>query len=147
MKVDLIEAVSTVVESPPFRNTLGQNDASTKSREITLDDLISLQASDGFFVLHKPSSVLDRFQSHYNDNIRNEITLCLQMAGRTENRDTISRICDTILMIVFIQAHYPESSRLWELVIRKARGWILSQVSNNEEVAKNLEQIAQDNAR
>jgi hypothetical protein len=135
------------VKSSNMLRSFDQNNASTTSREITLDILISLQASEGFFVLHKPSPLWDRFQSQDNVKIENEIILCLQMAGCSGNKDTTSRIFDTILIIVFIQAQYPESAGLWELVVRKARSWILSQVSSNEEVAKNLEQIAHDNVR
>ncbi|KAK2803536.1 hypothetical protein FQN50_006971 [Emmonsiellopsis sp. PD_5] len=43
---------------------------------------------------------------------------------QTSTRVTIQpALFDTILAITYIQAHYPESSGLWELVVRKARAW------------------------
>src|SRR5262249_5941278 len=52
-------------------------------------------------------------------------------------------IRDTVLIVVFIEAQFPESTELWELVIQKARGW-LEQLCDTEEL-RILEQIAGDN--
>jgi hypothetical protein len=52
-------------------------------------------------------------------------------------------IRDTVLIVAFIKAHYPDSAELWELVVLKARGWV--ERLSDPEVLRSLEQIARDN--
>ncbi|KAK2747367.1 hypothetical protein FQN55_005116 [Onygenales sp. PD_40] len=72
--------------------------------------------------------------SGYASSLESERNIIIQpataaTADASEPHQTSTRVTiqpalfDTILAITYIQSQYPESSGLWELVVRKARAW------------------------
>jgi len=112
----------------------------------TLDTIIGLQSSSGYFIV--PSTrlrshilsyftpgVIGKLKKHSNQS---------ELLFRWRHRNP--EIVYTILIIIFIEVQYPESLELCELVIQKARSWLLEQLKSNETLNE-LEEIARDEMR
>jgi len=99
-------------------------EAGTSSRDITLDDLIDLQTSSGSFIPSKAAFRL-RLLCHFSPKVIEKTDQYLQdaidWARWSVKKMQHTAIRDTVLIIVFIKVQYPISTKLWELVILKAR--------------------------
>lgn len=109
-------------------------EASTKSTHCsppTRDSIIDLQTSSGYFSFTDatiPTNILNCFTADVDRKLREHLGSGRRIFFRHKN------FINTILIIIFVESHYPESSELYELVIQKARGWLRKQLRNNEKL-------------
>jgi Vault protein inter-alpha-trypsin domain/von Willebrand factor type A domain len=113
-----LESVAAI-DIPPFG-----------SEPISLMDVIDQQSHMGYFNLR--GFVRETVFSNFPYQLLNHMLRLLtgKNGDKTRHRYLTLRkwrailVCETIIVIFYIENHYASSSELWELVIRKARDWV-----------------------
>ncbi len=114
-----------------------------------LHRLIDCQAIDGHFEI-----VLNDFRhyilTHFNSGVEaailDHLTSAQGFLQSCTYQDKAYRVFKTLLIVVFIEATYPDSAELWDLVVREAGRWLASELSDPR-LLKTLKQLAKDNIR
>jgi hypothetical protein len=102
----------------------------------SLMDLIHQQSWEGFFNIQGavretvlsnfPFKLLDWMQQLFTGDNRKKTRETNALASKSKS----DLLCETIIVIFYIENEYASSSELWDLLVRKAREWVQNEMES-----------------